>query len=171
LDRKGVTVQNLVAEIQKKMVERGWKLALAESCTGGQLAAEIARRPGASSYFEGGVVAYSYDAKEQTLGVLPDTLKKYGAVSEQVAVQMANGVRRVLKSDWALSVTGIAGPDGGTPDKPVGTVWFALVGPGVEEAYKKLFDGGREDVQRASVLFALEVLWNAINEAVTDKRS
>lgn len=170
MDRKGVSLKR-VAEIQEHMLQRGWTLSLAESCTGGQLAAEIARRPGASSYFEGGVVAYSYDAKEQFLGVSAETLKNHGAVSEEVALEMANGVRRVLGTDWALSVTGIAGPGGGTPDKPVGTVWFALAGPDVEVAHRKLFDGGREDVQRASVLFALDVLWNAIQEAVTEKRS
>jgi len=106
--------------------ERGLTLSLAESCTGGKLAWLFTAIPGCSQYFLGGVVSYSNEAKEKILGVNSDDIKKYGAVSQTVVEQMALGARRIFKSDCAIATSGIAGPGGGTPEKPVGTVWIAV---------------------------------------------
>ncbi|MFR7707854.1 MAG: nicotinamide-nucleotide amidohydrolase family protein [Alistipes inops] len=104
-------------------------LAVAESCTGGALSASFSAMAGASDYYLGGVVSYSNDVKVGILGVSPDTLRLHGAVSEQTACEMAEGVRRLCGADYALSTTGVAGPTGGTPEKPVGTVWIGLATP------------------------------------------
>ncbi|MEO6820585.1 MAG: CinA family nicotinamide mononucleotide deamidase-related protein [Ginsengibacter sp.] len=101
-------------------------IATAESCTGGAIAALLTSVPGSSRYFEGSVVSYSYKVKESLLGVLPETLLSFGAVSEQTALEMLDGVLNKINSDFAIAVSGILGPDGGTPDKPVGTVWVAV---------------------------------------------
>ncbi|MBQ5807357.1 MAG: competence/damage-inducible protein A [Tidjanibacter sp.] len=122
----GATVQSAVAEM---LIAKGQTLAAAESCTGGALSAKFTAMNGASTYFMGGVVSYSNEVKNQVLGVRAEDLEKYGAVSEPVARQMAEGVRRVCGTTWGVSTTGIAGPTGGTPDKPVGTVWMAVAGP------------------------------------------
>lgn len=120
------TVQSAVAEI---LLRRGETLAAAESCTGGALSAKFTAMSGASEYFWGGVVSYDNSVKENVLGVSRDNLETYGAVSEQVARQMAEGVRRLCGTTYGVSTTGIAGPTGGTPDKPVGTVWMAVATP------------------------------------------
>ncbi len=120
---EGVTMERLIHD---RMTERGERLAVAESCTGGALAAKFTAMAGASAYFMGGVVSYSNEAKSDVLGVDRELIERYGAVSEQVAVAMAEGVRRVMKSDYGVSTTGIAGPSGGTEDKPVGTVWIGF---------------------------------------------
>lgn len=104
----------------------GLTIAVAESCTGGLLGGAITEAAGASSYFMGGVISYSDEVKEQLLGVSGDLLKRHGAVSPQVALAMAEGVRKAIGTDLGLSITGIAGPDGGTPEKPVGTAYIAL---------------------------------------------
>lgn len=104
-------------------------LATAESCTGGAIASKLTALPGASCYMKGGVVAYSNEVKEQVLGVQHTTLEHQGAVSEETVRQMAEGVRRLLHTDYGVATSGIAGPSGGTPDKPVGTVWMAVAGP------------------------------------------
>lgn len=120
------TVQSAVAE---KLIQRGETLSAAESCTGGALSAKFTAMSGASEYFWGGVVSYDNSVKENVLGVSHENLENYGAVSEQVARQMAEGVRRLCGTTYGVSTTGIAGPTGGTPDKPVGTVWMAVAGP------------------------------------------
>jgi len=112
--------------IQKKLISNGETLALAESCTGGLIAAQLTARPGASDYFLGSCVVYSNRLKEQILGVRPQTLQRHGAVSEEAVREMLEGVFNVCQSDWGISVSGIAGPSGGTLQKPVGTVWYAL---------------------------------------------
>lgn len=122
----GATVQSAVAEM---LIAKGQTLAAAESCTGGALSAKFTAMNGASTYFMGGVVSYSNEVKNRVLGVRAEDLETYGAVSEPVARQMAEGVRRVCGTTWGVSTTGIAGPTGGTPDKPVGTVWMAVAGP------------------------------------------
>lgn len=134
------------------------KVALAESCSGGRLSAEITQIPGVSDIFLGAVVSYSNQAKEDILGVLRDTLIKNGAVSNAVALEMARGARKILHSDWAIAITGIAGPDGGTELKPVGTVCFAVVGPGVEFTEKKYFSGSRTQIQLQSVEQSVDYL-------------
>ena len=133
-------------------------LSFAESCTGGRLSAFVTEQPGVSDIFLGSVVSYSNQAKEDLLGVRRDTLLSEGAVSEKIARQMAQGVRRQIHSDWSVAITGIAGPSGGSPEKPVGTVWFAVSGPNFEAAEKKLFAGSRVEIQDHSVNFAMEFL-------------
>lgn len=120
------TLQSVVAD---KLVERGESLAVAESCTGGALAAKFTAMSGASAYFMGGVVAYDNSIKERVLGVSAETLRDHGAVSREVAVQMAEGVRRLFCTTYGVATTGIAGPTGGSDEKPVGTVWVAVSGP------------------------------------------
>lgn len=120
------TLQSVVAD---KLVERGESLAVAESCTGGALAAKFTAMSGASAYFMGGVVAYDNSIKERVLGVSAETLRDHGAVSREVAVQMAEGVRRLFGTTYGVATTGIAGPTGGSDEKPVGTVWVAVSGP------------------------------------------
>ena len=139
-------------------------VACAESCTGGNIAHLITSVPGASSYFLGGVVSYANDVKIKVLGVNKNDLEKFGAVSEQVALQMAQGVRRITGAEYAVSTTGVAGPDGGTPQKPVGTVWIAVAGPNGATAQKFLFSHTRErNIGKASVT-ALRLLVRTIEK-------
>ncbi|WP_413586260.1 CinA family protein [Bdellovibrio sp. HCB274] len=132
-------------------------VGFAESCTGGALSAFLTEQAGISDIFLGSVVSYSNEAKVDLLGVRRDTLMQEGAVSESVARQMAHGVRRQLKTDWSVAVTGIAGPSGGTPTKPVGTVCFAIAGPNFEVSRKEFFSGDRKAIQQAAV--DLSVSW------------
>lgn len=144
---------------------RGWTLSLAESCTGGLISANFAAQAGISKIYLGGVVSYHKDLKTQVLGVDPSLIAVLGEVSEPVALQMARGIKSITKSTWALSVTGIAGPGGGTPDKPVGTVCFALVGPGFEETRRIQFAASdRQKIQFNSLEFALSFLWDSTHK-------
>lgn len=152
-----VCSQNLQSVIEK-LRSRKQTVGFGESCTGGLLSATLAAIPGVSDIFLGSVVSYAYEAKVDLLHVSWDVLKAEGAVSEKVAQQMAQGVRTQLKCHWSVAITGIAGPTGGSPEKPVGTVWFAVNGPGFETAVKKLFSGRRTDIQQAAVEFAIELL-------------
>lgn len=144
--------------------DRKLTVGFAESCTGGQLSAFLTEQPGISDIFMGSVVSYSNEAKYDLLEVRRDTLMNEGAVSEGVARQMARGARDKLKSQCSVAITGIAGPSGGTPAKPVGTVCFAVCGPGFEEFRKQLFSGSRGDIQRQSVDFAIELLTEALRQ-------
>ncbi|MBI2339205.1 MAG: competence/damage-inducible protein A [Deltaproteobacteria bacterium] len=137
-------------------------LAVAESCTGGLAAHRITNVPGASKYFLGGVVSYSNESKTAVLGVSPDTLKKHGAVSSQCAIEMAQGVRRVTKADYAVSITGIAGPAGGTTDKPVGTFHVALVNHSGNWEKKFFFPVNREWFKLIASSVALERVRRAL---------
>lgn len=132
-------------------------LAVAESCTGGMLGERITSIPGSSDVFVGGVIAYHNDIKKQLLGVRPDDLERYGAVSEEAALQMAAGVRKITGADVGVSVTGIAGPGGGTPEKPVGLVWIAIDGP---DAKARRFHvvGDRPEIRQRSAQAALEMV-------------
>ena len=116
----------LTAEIQQICISNGWTLSVAESCTGGNLAARLTRLQGSSRYFLGSVVAYSNLIKQEVLGIRDAVLKEQGAVSAPVVKQMATGVLTITGSDFSLAATGIAGPEGGTPEKPVGTIWAAI---------------------------------------------
>ena len=130
-------------------------LAVAESCTGGALSASFTAMAGASDYYLGGVVSYSNDVKVGILGVSPDTLRLHGAVSEQTACEMAEGIRRLCGADYALSTTGVAGPTGGTPEKPVGTVWIGLATPHGTRACKSVFARLRtQNIERAAAAAA-----------------
>ena len=137
---------------------RSWTLAAAESCTGGWIAKAVTDIAGSSAWFVAGYVVYSNDAKVRMLGVPPESIAEHGAVSEQVVVALAEHARRDSGADLAVAVSGIAGPGGGTPDKPVGTVWFAWAGPDGTRAGRRRFDGDRESVRRQSVAFALREL-------------
>ena len=110
----------------KLLRQRGWRLAVAESCTGGLVGHRLTNVAGSSTYYMGSITAYAYEAKVRLLGIKWRSLERYGAVSKQIALEMALGVRRALAADIGLSVTGIAGPGGGTPDKPVGYTWIGL---------------------------------------------
>ena len=137
---------------------RRMKLATAESCTGGLIASHITDVAGSSEYFLGGVTAYAYEAKVALLGVSWDTLKTYGAVSRETVIEMARGVNKVLNADIAISVSGIAGSGGGLPDKPVGTVWVALVAPDSEWTRLFHFDGNRVQNKSSAADAALQFL-------------
>lgn len=136
----------------------GLRLATAESCTGGLIAALLTAIPGSSEVFERGFVTYSNAAKTGLLGVRPATLAAVGAVSEEVAREMAEGALRASAADLALSVTGIAGPGGGSAEKPVGLVWFGLARRGGTWAARRLFGGGRAEVREAAMRYGIELL-------------
>lgn len=133
-------------------------LATAESCTGGAIAKKIVSKSGASAYFKGGVISYSNEAKEHILGVDSVLLKKYGAVSKEVVLAMAKGASRIFNTDYAVSTSGIAGPLGGTPKKPVGLVWIAVLTPRKLSAKKYIFKGTRTQIIRQAANAALEFL-------------
>lgn len=145
--------------LAEALLARNWTLALAESCTGGGIAAACTDLAGSSRWFERGFVTYSNAAKQELLGVHADTLQAHGAVSEAVVREMAAGALEHSRADLALSVSGIAGPDGGSVQKPVGTVWFGLAwredGELRVEARQALFAGDRAAVRRQAVAFAL----------------
>jgi nicotinamide-nucleotide amidase len=151
----GRTVDDVVAE---QLRSRRLTLAVAESCTGGLLGARITSRPGSSDYFLGGIISYADRAKQDLLGVPAGTLARYGAVSREVAVIMAEGARAALGADYALSITGVAGPDGGTAAKPVGLVYVACAGPGGTSVREGSFPGDRESVRTFSATAALHLL-------------
>ncbi|PSJ79998.1 CinA family protein [Neisseria iguanae] len=130
----------------------------AESCTGGLLSAAFTGVSGSSQWFHQSFVTYSNQAKQNTLGVIADTLLKHGAVSRETVYEMARGAKAVAQADYALSISGIAGPNGGSKDKPVGTVWFGLATPVEHIECSALFEGGRENVRRQAVGFALNLL-------------
>ncbi len=150
--------QGLEKVVGGMLKERGQTLALAESCTGGYLSHLITRIPGSSAYYIGGVVSYANAVKMEELGIPSDMLELNGAVSQPVAERMAQGVRAALRSDWAIATTGIAGPDGGTPEKPVGTVWLAVAGPHGVVSKLGNFPGMRELVIERAAMSGLNLL-------------
>lgn len=146
-----ITIGNLLH--QKKL-----KLAVAESCTGGLISDRITNIPGSSEYFMGGIVAYSYEAKVDLLGVRWETLKAYGAVSRPVVVEMACGARRVLNTDLAVAISGIAGPGGGMDEKPVGTTWIGLSTSQGDWARHFCWNGKRLENKASSAEAALQMV-------------
>jgi PncC family amidohydrolase len=137
--------------------ERGLRLAVSESCTGGLIGHRITDVPGSSDYYLGSVTAYAYEAKEALLGVRHHTLYEHGAVSEETALEMARGIQRVLRAELGLAVTGIAGPGGGTPTKPVGLVYIALVAPDGEWVERHVWEGDRRANKAAFAEAALDL--------------
>ncbi len=150
-------IATLVRRIAAALTAKSARLAVAESCTGGWLAKVLTDQPGSSQWFGYGFVTYSDEAKQAILGVSGETLAHRGAVSEDVAEQMATGARLASAAEIAVAITGIAGPDGGSTAKPTGTVCFAWAGPGVQLcSTTRRFDGDRAAVRRQSVVAALE---------------
>ena len=151
-----------MSRVAENLVEllkaRGLTCATAESCTGGGVGSAITAVPGSSAVFAGGVISYSNDVKQDVLGVSPETLATVGAVSSETAAQMADGVRKLLKADLAVSLTGIAGPDGGSAEKPVGLVWFGLATKDGVRTEKAIFRGDRAQVRAQAVTHALGML-------------
>lgn len=153
------------ARLGEQCIRRGWMLTTAESCTGGWIAKVLTDVPGSSRWFERGYVTYSNAAKSELLAVAPRTLDEHGAVSAETVRAMASGALKRSHAQLAVAVSGVAGPDGGSEGKPVGTVWFAFAGPGQATATEvRRFAGDREAVRRAAVHHALTALL-AIAEA------
>jgi competence/damage-inducible protein CinA-like protein len=151
--------ETLEQVVGTQLRRQGARLAVTESCTGGLIAQRITEVAGSSDYFEGGVIAYANAVKQDLLGVSEETLSRYGAVSVETARAMAAGVRRRLSTDWALSVTGIAGPGGGSAEKPVGTVCFGLAGGSEGDvAVERRLAGNREAIRRWAAAIALDLL-------------
>lgn len=154
----GEDATDLAASVLERLRARGARLAVAESCTGGLLAGRVTAVPGASDVFVGGVVAYDDRVKSDLLGVPPALIEAHGAVSEEVVRAMAQGAQQRFAADAALAVTGIAGPGGGTPEKPVGTVWLAARLGAEERVLKRVFPGDRGEVRARSAQAALDLL-------------
>ena len=149
---------NIETRIGKRLFEQKLTLGLAESCTGGLIGHRLTNVPGSSEYFMGGIISYAYQAKVNLLGVKWETLQKYGAVSSQTVLEMAQGARRAFNSDIGLSVSCIAGPGGATADKPVGTSWCGLSMPEGDWSYRFQLEGDRESVKAQLAQLALERL-------------
>jgi PncC family amidohydrolase len=158
-------IEEIVGQL---LTNRGQTLVTAESCTGGLLAHRITNVPGSSTYFLGGFVAYAYEAKEALLGVRHETLVEYGAVSEETAREMAYGARQRLGADVGVSITGIAGPSGGTPEKPVGLVYIALSAAGSDLCRRYVWHGDRLQNKAQSAEAALQLVLAYLQEKVND---
>ena len=157
-----VTMEERVGQL---LLQTRQTLALAESCTGGLISRRITRITGSSAYYYGGAVTYANEAKMNFLGVAPETLEKYGAVSEQTALEMSRGMRERTKASLALSVTGIAGPSGGSPEKPVGTVWMSIAQTDRHEARRFQFHGDRDRIIQGASQAALNWLRTTLLES------
>ena len=155
-----MSLQNkfLSKELSDKFWKEGLTLATAESCTAGSIAAVITAIPGSSHFYKGGIIAYSDEVKVNLLDVNPETLEKQGAVSEEVVIEMVKGAMKSMKSDCAVATSGIAGPTGGTPDKPVGTVWIAAAIHDKGITLKGNGDEGRQKNIENATLHALQML-------------
>jgi len=152
-----IKLERLLTEVASLLTERNWRMATAESCTGGWIAKCCTDRAGSSEWFDRAYVVYSYAAKEQMLGVSHDDLVKHGAVSEEIARQMAKGAKQHSNVAVTISATGIAGPGGGMPGKPVGLVHFGwCIGGQSVDCDAEVFEGDRDSVRRQTVLHALE---------------
>lgn len=161
---------NMEEIIINQLIQNKLTLATAESCTGGLISHRLTNVPGASAVFMGGIVAYSNEAKKTFLGVSESTLSEFGAVSDPVAQQMAIGVCKQLQSDIGIGVTGIAGPTGGSPEKPVGLVYISVACPSrkIQVVKKYLFNGTRVEIKQQTSETALQLLLETIN-SITDK--
>jgi nicotinamide-nucleotide amidase len=156
-------LEQLAQDFGHALTDLGWRLATAESCTGGWIAQCITAVAGSSNWFEAGVVSYSDVSKIKLLGVDAMLIQRHGAVSGETATAMAAGVRRITNADVAVSVTGIAGPGGGSAEKPVGTVWFGFdIGQQSARAVAREFPGNRQDIRARSVEFALTELLESL---------
>ena len=161
-------ISERVRAIKECLIARGEMMATAESCTGGLIASSIVNEPGSSEILSGGIVAYQNEIKEKLLGVSHETLEKFGAVSEQTVKEMAAGALKQFGSQWAVSTSGIAGPGGAVPGKPVGTVWMCIsaqIGDNEvkNEAFCKIFEGNRLIIRLKTVLMVLDKLLFLVN--------
>jgi PncC family amidohydrolase len=155
--------ERLEARVGHALRAKGWTICTAESCTGGLITHRLTNIPGSSDYVLGGVVAYSNRAKQSLLHVRQGTLIAYGAVSEQTASEMALGARELFGADLAVSVTGIAGPDGGSAEKPVGLTYIGLAGPdGLHTVQRHVWEGDREGIKAASAEAALQLVLDTL---------
>lgn len=152
-------IKQLALNLGEELKKRKWMLTTAESCTGGGLAYYITHIPGSSEWFDRGFVTYTNSAKKEMLGVQSMTLDVFGAVSEQTAREMSEGALKNSQAQMSIAITGIAGPDGGTPDKPVGTVWFAWSRSDTKtKTAVDILNGTRQEIRKQSITFALEKL-------------
>lgn len=158
-------VAELAARLHKILTGTGATLAVAESCTGGKIAAAITSVPGSSAYFKGGVVAYANEAKTALLEVDPELIERNGAVDAAVAEQMAQGARKAFGASFAVATTGIAGPDGGTEERPVGLVYIATACPRGADSRRFVFAGDRNQVRIQAAKKALEMLLEGFQSA------
>lgn len=161
------TAEDLLARAHELLLRTGLTVSVAESCTGGLLGAVLTERSGSSAYFLGGVLAYADEVKTGLLGVDGEVIAAHGAVSRPVALGMAGGVRRITGSDLAISITGIAGPTGGTDDKPVGTTFIGLSGLGAERVERFHWQGDRTENRANSVRAALQMLVQLIEDSLS----
>jgi len=152
-------------QVGNALRKRGWTLAVAESCTGGLVGHRITEVPGSSDYFKGGIIAYAYEAKEKFLGVKQEILETYGAVSEETAVQMAEGVRKVFDVDIGIAITGIAGPASDLTEKPVGLTWIAVSLKKGVVTESHCWKGDRSSNKLQSADAALQLILKVIQEA------
>jgi nicotinamide-nucleotide amidase len=155
--------QQQLQNLASNLATQNLKVTCAESCTGGLLAANLTRLPGSSAWFDMGFVTYSNEAKQQMLNVNPSTLAHYGAVSEEVVREMALGALISSKADYALSISGIAGPTGGSEEKPVGLVWFGLASKKRIWAESKIFNGDRDQIRAQAVQHAVQLLLSKLD--------
>lgn len=163
------SLERLAAELGESLKRRGWLVATAESCTGGWVAEAMTAIAGCSEWFDRGFVTYSGEAKQDMLGVPTATLAAHGEVSSDTAAAMANGALDHSRASLAVSITGIAGPTGGSPEKPVGTVWFGFAVQGDQVATRhRLFEGDRRSIRLQAVVFALEGLINLAQDRSLD---
>jgi PncC family amidohydrolase len=154
----------LEALVGEMLQSRRWTLAVGESCTGGLVGHSLTNVPGSSDYFLGGIIAYSYEAKERLLGVSHQTLYEHGAVSKETSLEMARGARSAFGADIGISVTGISGPGGGTPEKAVGLTWVAVSSRYGEQAKQHQWDGDREANKIQSNEAVLALLLKVLEE-------
>ena len=159
-DQDSKKLAEFATELGKHLQQQGWYLVTAESCTGGWIASAVTAIAGSSAWFDRGFVTYSNAAKQELLDVRPETLAKYGAVSEQTVLEMLKGALAHSHAQVGVAISGIAGPSGGMPDKPVGTVWIAYAFPHNSYAQRYYFSGNRNSIREQSVITALRQLIN-----------
>ena len=161
----------LEVRIGRLLKDQKLTLAVAESCTGGLIGHRITNVPGSSAYYQGSITAYASEVKEHILHVRRSTLQSWGAVSEETALEMAQGVREAFHADVGLAVTGIAGPGGGTSEKPVGLVYVALVAPGADWVERHVWEGDRWENKADSAEAALELLHIYLDEHLDERKA
>lgn len=158
-------MQEFSKKLHEKLTARKWMLATAESCTAGLLSASLTHNPGSSEFFDRGFVTYSNQSKIDLLAVSAKTLEKYGAVSPQIAEEMAMGVLNKSRAHLGISITGIAGPDGGSDEKPVGLVYFGLAIKGLSvNSHKVIFEGSRGDIRTKASIHAIKLLLDVLKD-------